>query len=45
MENVDLQTMREVHKNLKKVRTWGVKEKKRKKDSDNGQETKHTKTS
>lgn len=45
--NIDLQTLKEVHKKLKKVRIWGPKKekKKRKKDLDTGPESKRAKTS
>ena len=45
--NIDLQTLKEVHKKLKKVKIWGAKEKrkKRKKDLDTGPESKRAKTS
>jgi cyclin ccl1 len=45
--HVDLQTLKGIHKKLKKCRVWGVKEKKKKRKNggDSGPETKRAKTS
>jgi cyclin H len=45
--NVDLQTLKGIHKKLKKCRVWGVKEKKKKRKNagEDGPDSKRTKTS
>jgi cyclin H len=41
--NVDMQVLKGIHKKLKKVRIWGVKEKKKKRKKDAGEEGTNTK--